>query len=88
MNDGYGLGELTEGGNEAKMKFVRRYKEIWTRKTDQDSCMTDTMNRLYLDACPVIRKYKPEPIRKSRVQREETSDDLLVKSFLILDDEN
>ena len=47
MNDCKGLGQLSESRLEAKQKFVRRFRTNLTRKTGQDPCMTDNMNRLY-----------------------------------------
>ena len=53
------------------------------------SCMSDTMLRLYLDACPMIRKNKPLPMRNCKKPRQElTNDDELVNSFFITEDEN
>ena len=47
MNDSKGLGQLGESRLEAKQKFVRKIRKNLTRKTGNDPCMTDNMNRLY-----------------------------------------
>ena len=86
LNDGFGLGQLTEGRLESKNKFLKRYKERLSRKFDQNTCCTDIMNRLYLDASPILRAYKPPPsrslLKKNYVP---TNDDLFVQQFLIPD---
>ena len=86
MNDSKGLGQLGESPLEAKQKLVRKFRKNLTNKTDQDSCMNDTCNRLHCDASPILRKYNPKPIRMSKKPREDlTDDDVIVKSFFISD---
>ena len=87
FNDGYGLGQLTEGRIETKNKFVKRYKEHLTRKTNQSDCMEDIMNRMYLDASPALRKFKPPPRRSLKREYSPTSDNAFVQEFLIPDDD-
>ena len=46
LNDGFGLGELSEEGLESVFKFVRKYLVSNSRKTSEIEQLTDVMNIL------------------------------------------
>ena len=71
---------------EQRQQVVRRFRLRLSRKTDQTSCMTDTMNRLHTDATPILRKYDPKPMRTRKRRYDITEDDLIVKSFFVTDE--
>ena len=73
---------------EQRQQVVRSFRIRLSRKTDQQSFVTDTFNRLHTDATPILHKYNPKPMKKSKRRIDITEDDLLVKSFFVNEDEN
>ena len=62
-HDGKGLGALSEEALEANNKYVRRYLELFSRKTSPIDQLTDVMNRLLERSHPEIvsNKYDMRP---------------------------
>ena len=54
LNDGYGLGMLSEEGLEANNKDIRNYLQFLCRKCSPQEQLTDVMNRLLERSDPVI----------------------------------
>ena len=54
LNNGYGLGLLSEEGLEATNKHIRRYLELLSRKTCPIQQLTDVMHRLLERSNPMI----------------------------------
>ena len=78
------MGQKYEGPLETKQKLVRNFKDKFSRKSDMKVCLTNTMNRLHLDASPVLRKFRQETTKKDwTANQDPLSDDQMVLSFLI-----
>ena len=58
LNDGYGLGELSEEGLEAANKHIRKFLETHARKTSPQDQMVDVMSRLLERSHPMVTKQK------------------------------
>ena len=57
MNDGFGLGSLSEEGLEATHKLVRRFRAILSRKTSLQDNLQDVFKHLWVRSDPVIRQH-------------------------------
>ncbi len=57
MNDGFGLGSLSEEGLEATHKLVRRFRAILSRKTCLQDNLQDVFKHLWIRSDPVIRQH-------------------------------
>ena len=68
LNDGYGLGSLSEEGLEAANKHIRRFLETHSRKTSPEEQMVDVMNRLLERSHPNVTdtKIKLKKLKKIR----------------------
>ena len=55
LNNGFGLGELTEEGLEAQHKLIRHFKNILTQKTSLDESIMDVFNYLWARNDPIVR---------------------------------
>ena len=84
LNDCMGLGQLDESPLEAKQKFVRRFRELLTRKHNQDKCMEDTMNRLYLQSCAALRKHHPKKMRNRKANGQLSDDDDIFNTVFVI----
>ena len=54
LNNYYGLGSLSEEGLEATNKYIRRYLELLSRKTDPIHQMSDVMAHLLERSNPLV----------------------------------
>ena len=84
LNDCMGLGQLDESPLEAKQKFVRRFREHLTRKHNQDKCMEDTMNRLFLQSCAALRKHHPKKMRNRKSNGQLSDDDEIFNTYFVI----
>ena len=53
-NGGYGFKKLSEEPLESNNKFVRKFRENLSRKTNQVENLTDVATRLWLKSDPII----------------------------------
>ena len=67
LNEGRGLGDLSEEALEANNKYVRRYSELLSRKASLNQHLEDVMERLLERSDPFVldRKLNFRPIKKS-----------------------
>ena len=61
LNDGYGLGQMSEQGLEGLNKLVRRFSERFARQKSLDANISDVMNRLQVLSNPRLHTYKRKP---------------------------
>ena len=61
LNDGYGLGQMSEQGLEGLNKLVRRFSERYARQRSLDANITDVVNRLQVLSNPFLMTYKRTP---------------------------
>ena len=54
LNDGFGLGEVSEEGLEASFKYIKKYLKQRSRKTSEIDQLTDIFNRLTERSTPLI----------------------------------
>ena len=54
INDGYGLGDLSEEALEANNKYIRKFAEFRARKTSSEDQLTDVLGRLIERSDPFI----------------------------------
>ena len=70
LNDGYGLGDLSEEALEANKKFIRIYANTRARKTSADDQCMDVMARLLERSDPFLRerskRFQNKVLRKRR----------------------
>ncbi len=57
LNDGFGLGSLSEEGLETTHKLVRRFRSLLARKTSLDDNLRDVFKHLWVRSDPVIRSH-------------------------------
>ena len=69
LNEGRGLGDLSEEALEANNKYVRRYLELLSRKASLNQQLEDVMGRLLERSDPFVldRKLNFRPIKKVAV---------------------
>ena len=82
-NGGYGLGQKSESPLESLHYFMRIFEKYQSRKISTEACLYDTMKRLYLKSCQLVRSQRLE---KKPAQHEISflsQDDKLVQSFFI-----
>ena len=60
LNNGYGLGELSEEALESNNKFIRNYASSRARKTSPDEQCFDVMARLLERSCPFQQELKKQ----------------------------
>ena len=61
LNDGYGLGQMSEQGLEGLNKLVRRYSERFARQVSLNANITDVVNRLQVLSNPQLMRFKRKP---------------------------
>ena len=61
LNDGYGLGQMSEQGLEGLNKLVRRFSERYARQKSLDANITDVVNRLQVLSNPFLMTFKRTP---------------------------
>ena len=61
LNDGYGLGQMSEQGLEGLNKLVRRFSERYARQRSLDANITDVVNRLQVLSNPFLMTYRRKP---------------------------
>ena len=68
LNDGYGLGSLSEEWLETANKHIRHFLETHARKTSPEDQMVDVMSRLLERSHPYVtkNKMKLKKLKKSR----------------------
>ena len=82
MNGNQGLGQLSEGPLEAQHKLIRKFRTRLARLTNESDNLHDVYNRLYMQSCPITRKFNPtKKIRKSQ-ESEKTADDEIIDMYL------
>ena len=57
LNQGFGLGLISEEGLEAVHKLVRRFRELGARKTCLDDNIQDVFTHLFIRSDPIIRSF-------------------------------
>ena len=57
LNQGFGLGLVSEEGLEAIHKLVRRFRELGARKTSLEDNIQDVFTHLFIRSDPTIRSY-------------------------------
>ena len=74
QNNGYSLGSLSEEALEANNKYIRRYAEMFSRKTSPLDQITDVMSRLLEKSDPYIIKQQMNfrPQKRSCIERGST----------------
>ena len=72
LNNGYGLGELSEEALEANNKYIRIYASTRARKTSADDQCQDVMARLLERSDPFLRELSKR-FQKSNKQRNSTT---------------
>ena len=60
LNDGYGLGQMTEQGLEGMNKLIRRFSERFARHVSLEANMLDVMHRLQTLSNPLLMTYQRE----------------------------
>ena len=60
LNDGYGLGQMTEQGLEGMNKLIRRFSERFARHVSLEANMVDVMHRLQTLSNPLLMTYQRE----------------------------
>ena len=58
LNEGFGLGQMTEQGSEGVNKLVRRFSECFARQTSLDENITDVFNRLQILSNPFLMTFQ------------------------------
>ena len=61
LNDGYGLGQMSEQGLEAINKLVRRFSERFARHRSLDANIIDVINRLQVLSNPYLLTFQRKP---------------------------
>ena len=71
LNDGYGLGQMSEQGLEGLNKLVRRFSERFARQKSLDANIADVIHRLQVLSNPSLMAFKRKPFcRRCEVQGE------------------
>ena len=83
-NGGYGLGQLSEAPLESIHKNMRFARKFLSRKTNLAHNLDDVYARLWLEAAPQMRKFKPsKKFRKARILPSLYLDDILLQSLIV-----
>ena len=84
LNGGYSLGQLSEAPLEALHKNMCFARKFLSRKTSLSDNLDDVYSRLWLDAAPQMRKFKPpKKIRKPKVLPIPSLDDKLLQTLIV-----
>ena len=83
LNDGKGLGQLSEAPLESTHKVLRKVRLNLSRMTCLSDNLDDTFGRLWMHASPQIRSQKPpQKHRISKSNRNVNDDDELLNYFI------
>ena len=82
-NGGYGLGQKSESPLESLHYFMRIFEKYQSRKISTEACLYDTMKRLYLKSCQLVRSQRLEKKPAKHEISFLSQDDKIVQSFFI-----